>query len=260
MTTNEYRELVHDNTEAFKPKEALNVIYDWLRDYAKANNMTKAVLGVSGGKDSTVVAAILVKVLGNENVFGLLMPNGEQKDIEDSLTVCDLLGIEHEVFNIAPVYEAEIVMLGGIENVSVDALINIAPRIRMTTLYTYGQTHGYRVAGTGNLSERTLGYFTKWGDGGSDFNIIGGFTSLEVMRIGEELGLPLELVYKTPADGLSGQSDEERLGVTYIDVHNFLRKGIGTVTYEVANKISDMSNRAKHKLTDIPIVEYAYKA
>lgn len=260
MNVKEYRDLVHKHTEKFDVDDAIKTIKTWLTGYSLANNMRKAVIGISGGKDSTVVAKLLVDTLGKENVIGLLMPNGEQKDINDSLRVCELLDIEKEVFNIAPVYEAELGMLGGVDNVSLEARINIPPRIRMTTLYTYGQTHGCRVAGTGNLSERMLGYFTKHGDGGSDFNIIGGFTSLEVMRIGEALGLPLELVYKTPADGLSGMSDEEKLGVTYIDVHNYLRKGIGTVTYKVANKISDMKFRAQHKLDTVPIVEYNYAA
>ena len=96
MTTNEYRELVYENTKAFNPKEALNATYNWLKDYAKANNMIKAILGISGGKDSTVVAAILAKVLGAHNVMGLLMPNGEQKDIDDSLRVIKHIGIPYK--------------------------------------------------------------------------------------------------------------------------------------------------------------------
>lgn len=264
MTTNEYRELVHENTKAFNPREALNATYDWLRDYAEANNMTKAVLGVSGGKDSTVVAAILVKVLGNKNVFGLLMPNGEQKDIEDSLRVVKLLNIPYNTYNIKSVYDSMIDMFNHGDAVSEEAKINIAPRIRMTTLYTYGQTHRCRVAGTGNLSERFLGYFTKWGDGASDFNILANFTSLEVMRLGEELGLPLDLVYKTPADGLSGLSDEEKLGVSYVDVHNYIRHQ-HKYKYDITSgkakydKIMRLNDRARHKLnTDIPTVDYRY--
>lgn len=264
MTTNEYREIVHRNTKTFKPKDALNAIYNWLENYANNNNMDKAVIGISGGKDSTVVAAILVKVLGKENVFGLLMPNGEQKDIEDSLKVTELLGIDYKIINIEDAYYAMLDMFGEHNNVSNEAKINIVPRIRMTTLYAYGQTHGCRVAGTGNLSERFLGYFTKWGDGASDFNILANFTSLEVMRLGEELGLPLDLVYKTPADGLSGLSDEEKLGVSYVDVHNYIRHqhkykydiSSGKAEYD---KIMRLNDRAKHKLnTNIPTVDYRY--
>lgn len=262
MTTNEYRELVHENTKAFNPREALNATYDWLRDYAKANNMTKAVLGVSGGKDSTVVAAILAKVLGAHNVMGLLMPNGEQKDIDDSLRVIKHIGIPYNIFNIKSSYDSIVDMFNHGDEISKEAKINIAPRIRMTTLYTYGQTYGYRVAGTGNLSERFLGYFTKWGDGASDFNILANFTSLEVMRLGEELGLPLDLVYKTPADGLSGLSDEEKLGVSYVDVHNYIRHQ-HKYKYDISmykpeyDKIQRLFDRAKHKINcDIPTVDY----
>lgn len=264
MTTNEYRELVYENTKAFNPKEALNATYNWLKDYAKANNMIKAILGISGGKDSTVVAAILAKVLGAHNVMGLLMPNGEQKDIDDSLRVIKHIGIPYNIFNIKSSYDSIVDMFNHGDEISKEAKINIAPRIRMTTLYTYGQTYGYRVAGTGNLSERFLGYFTKWGDGASDFNILANFTSLEVMRLGEELGLPLDLVYKTPADGLSGLSDEEKLGVSYVDVHNYIRHQ-HKYKYDISmykpeyGKIQRLFDRAKHKINcDIPTVDYRY--
>lgn len=259
MTANEYREIVHENTKAFKPKDALNVIYNWLENYAKDNNMNKAVIGISGGKDSTVAAKLLVDILGKDNVFGLLMPNGEQKDINDSLRVVELLDIGYTTMNIENTYYAMLDMFGEHNNVSKEAKINILPRIRMTTLYTWGQTHGYRVAGTGNLSERLLGYFTKWGDGASDFNILANFTSLEVMRLGEELGLPLDLVYKTPDDGLSGLSDEEKLGVSYVDVHNYIRhqhkeKEYYKPEYE---KIQKLFDKAKHKLNcNIPTVDF----
>ena len=258
MNIKEYRDLVHEHTKAFKPAEAIEAIKYWLEEYARENRMKKAVLGISGGKDSTIVAKLLVDTIGKDNVFGLLMPNGEQKDINDSLKVVELLDIGYTTINIEKAYWAIISSLGGVSGVSEEAQINIAPRIRMTTLYTWGQTHGYRVAGTGNLSERILGYFTKWGDGGSDFNVLGQFTSLEVMRIGEELGLPLDLVYKTPADGLSGQSDEEKLGVSYIDVHNYIRKGYNAIDSVVADKIVSMMERANHKLEPVPIPEFQY--
>lgn len=258
MDIKEYRDLVHKHTETFKPADAINAIKAWIEEYAQVNHMNKAVLGISGGKDSTIVAKLLVDVLGKDNVFGLLMPNGEQKDINDSLRVVELLDIGYKTVNIANTYYAMLDMFGEHNNISEEAKINIAPRIRMTTLYTWGQTHGYRVAGTGNLSERLLGYFTKWGDGGCDFNIIGGFTSLEVMRIGEELGLPLDLVYKTPADGLSGISDEEKLGVTYIDVHNYLRKGYYSVESKIADKIIELNSKAIHKLNMPAMLNYKY--
>ena len=256
MEIREYRDLVHKYTESFNPTDAIEAIHAWLDEYANGARMKKAVIGISGGKDSTVVAKVLTDHLGKENVFGLLMPNGEQKDISDSIRVVELLGIYCDIINIKPAYDSMIDILKN--EISDEAKINIAPRIRMTTLYTYGQTHGYRVAGTGNLSERTLGYFTKWGDGASDFNILANFTSLEVMRIGEELGLPLDLVYKTPADGLSGKSDEDRLGVSYIDVHNYIRFRPTFVEEEVINKIEKMKNTSEHKRKEIPSIDYRY--
>lgn len=256
MNIKQYKELVHHHTREFNPKDAIAAIDKWLDKYIKQSGSNRFVLGISGGKDSTVVAKILVDKVGRENVFGLLMPNGEQKDINDSLKVVELLGIGYEVINIKPVYDAELSILGN--NVSEEARINIAPRIRMTTLYTYGQTHGYRVAGTGNLSECTLGYFTKHGDGANDFNIIRNFTSLEVMRLGEEKGMPDDLVYKTPNDGLSGMSDEEKLGITYIDMHTYLRKDKRDLSIDTNNKIYRMKSRAQHKLELSPSVNYAY--
>lgn len=243
-----YRDLVKEVTAGFDTKQAISDIKAWLEGYCVSSGMKKAVIGISGGKDSTVVAKLLVDVLGAENVYGLLMPNGEQKDLSDAIRVVEMLGIKHEVLNIRPAYDAMVNVLGGIEKVSPEADINIAPRIRMTALYTYGQTHGCRVAGTDNLSEKTLGYFTKYGDGGYDFNVLGNFTSLEVMVIGEELGLPLELVYKTPDDGLSGMSDEEKLGILYTDMHNFLRHKYDKVDGAVQLKIQNMARRAEHKL------------
>ena len=256
MNINEYRELVHKETSNFEVSRAINTIKDWLKNYTTYSGMRKAVIGISGGKDSTIVAKLLVDVLGKENVVGLLMPNGEQKDLNDSLRVVELLGIKHEIVNIEEGYWAIIKSLGGLKNVSAESQINIAPRIRMTTLYTYGQTHGCRVAGTGNLSERTVGYTTKFGDNASDFNIIGEFTSLEVMRIGEELGLPLDLVYKTPADGLSGQSDEDRLGVTYIELHKYLRGRSKELSVETFNKVNRMENYSMHKQCVVPVVHW----
>lgn len=257
MNIKEYRELVHKNTETFNPKDALRAINEWLEDYLADSKTEKVVIGISGGKDSTVVAKILVDKLGKEKVFGLLMPNGSQKDIADSYKVVELLGIKHKTINIEKMYNAFLDVLSTEDGlVSYEAKINIPPRIRMTTLYTFGQTHHCRVAGTGNLSEITLGYFTKFGDGAHDFNIIANFTSLEVMRIGEELGLPLELVYKTPDDGLSGMSDEEKLGVTYIDVHNYLRKHKPELDDNVLYKIMNMEKRSKHKREKEPAVDF----
>jgi NAD+ synthase len=250
MNATEYRNMVIENTKDFDAIRAIDYIKEWLNDFIKKSGMKKAVLGISGGKDSTIVAKLLVDVMGRENVIGLLMPNGIQKDINDSKKVVEILDIENHIINIEHIYNNIVKELGYITD---EAKINIAPRIRMTTLYTFGQTHGALVAGTGNLSERMLGYFTKHGDGACDFNLIGNYTSFEVMRIGEELGLPIELVYKTPDDGLSGMSDEEKLGITYKDVHNYLRKDINDIDNNVKEKIERMIKGTSHKRVITPI-------
>ena len=253
MTIKEYRDLVHEVTADFNPADAIKAINNWLEQYVQQSHMNRAVIGISGGKDSTIVAKLLVDFLGKDNVFGLLMPNGKQKDINDSMRVVELLDIGHTTININGAYSEVIEMLGVVSD---EAKINIAPRIRMTALYTFGQTHGYRVAGTGNLSERMVGYTTKFGDNASDFNLIGNFTSLEVMRIGEELGLPLDLVYKTPADGLSGASDEDRLGVTYIEIHNFIREHFAKLDMYTGDVIYNKIKCSEHKRELVPMVPY----
>lgn len=249
MTVQEYRDLVHEVTKDFEPKKAIKSIKNWLENYSNETGLQKVVLGISGGKDSTVVAKLCADVLGADNVNGIMLPNGTQKDINDSIRVTQILGIKSETINIMEAFDA---LCNSIPEISKLGAENVAPRIRMTVLYAYAASHGCRVAGTGNLSEKLLGYFTKWGDGAHDFNLIGNYTSLEVMRIGEELGLPIELVYKTPSDGLSGLSDEEKLGVTYADVHKFIRcdaKGLDSKTFD---KIVKIAKSAEHKIKPIP--------
>lgn len=217
-------------------------IISFLKEYQERTRVKGYVLGISGGKDSTVVAKLLVDAIGKENVLGVLMPNGEQKDIEDSKRVCELLDIDYTIVNISDAYES---MIDGIQSVydsnlpnvyggytkngrnlsiSDKALTNIPPRIRMTTLYAIAQTLGYRVAGTGNKSEIFIGWFTKWGDGGCDIDPIAHLTCTEVIELGDYLGLPYDLVHKTPADGLTGKSDEENLGFTYAEIDHFINK------------------------------------
>jgi NAD+ synthase len=239
------------NFDAIKVRDE---IIDWLKSLKESTGLQKVVLGISGGKDSTIVAALCCRAFGSENVYGLLMPNGHQTDIQDSYNVCNLLGIQHYVKNIKPVYDAEIALLEDDGTVvSKEAKINIAPRIRMTTLYAWGQTNHCRVCGTSNLSEITLGYFTKYGDGGTDFNPIGALTSLEVIAIGDTLDeLPYNLIHKTPSDGLCGMSDEERLGLKYVDVHNYIRK-TGEVDEEIRKKIEQLEKYGMHKRKPIPV-------
>lgn len=232
-----------------------NQIVEWIQHLSKTNGMKKAILGISGGKDSTVAAMLLVKALGKENVIGVLMPNGTQSDIEDSHFVCDTLGIQKFIVNMNSAYEA---LLYEIEqnNMAVNdmARVNILPRLRINTLYTIGQSLGARVCGTGNLSELTVGYFTKWGDNAVDFSPLANLTSVEVVEVGLELvnefGIPKELIKKTPSDGLWGVSDEDKLGVSYQHIHSYLR-GL-ELPNEAREKIETYKNNTEHKRTPVP--------
>lgn len=210
-------------------------IISFLKNYQTHTNARGYVLGISGGKDSTIVAKLLVDAIGKENVLGVLMPNGEQADIEDSYTVCDFLGINYTVVNIENAFDELIHQIdvskittveGNEENIPVTkkALTNVPPRIRMTILYTIAQSVGYRVAGTSNASELFIGWGTKWGDLASDINPISQLTCSEVISLGDYMGLPYDLIHKTPADGLTGKSDEENFGFTYQELDVLIEK------------------------------------
>lgn len=225
-------------------KEARNIIEDikkWF--YNESGNALGCILNVSGGKDSTVVAKLLVEAIGKENVYGLLQPNGIQKDISDSIKVCELVGIDYKVINIENTYNSICT-----DEMTYEAKVNVGPRIRMINAYAYAQTKNYRVIGTGNASERYVGYFTKWGDGANDFNPIKDYTCTEVMLIGDALGLPYDLTHKTPSDGLTGKTDEERLGITYKDLDNYLRGNKEGISEEVIKLIEFKHSISLHKL------------
>lgn len=225
----------------FNAPKVTEDIIKWIREYFDKQPGAKgAVIGISGGKDSTVVAKLLAEALGKDRVFGVLMPNGEQKDIKDSLNLVEFIGIPYKIVNIEKAYNG---LLEGIaeENLSEDARINIAPRLRMTTLYAIAANMHYRVCGTGNKSEAFVGYTTKWGDSAFDFNPIGDLSTEEVMAVGDNLGLPYELVHKTPSDGLSGKSDEDKLGFTYKQVNDYMEQGTS------GDKEVDEKIRLKHE-------------
>lgn len=232
-------------------KETKNII-KWIKQYFKKQPSAKgAILGISGGKDSTVVSKLLVEALGKEKVFGVLMPNGDQKDIEDSLKVVKSLNIDYTIVNIDEAYNG---LKNNILDLSKQALINVAPRLRMTILYAIGQTKGYRVAGTGNKSEAYIGYCTKWGDCACDFNPIANYTTEEVIAIGNYLGIETSLVHKTPSDGLCGKSDEDNLGFTYNNVNQFIQKG-SSGNCDIDNKIIKKHENSMHKFTPIPVYQ-----
>lgn len=226
--------------KTFNSAEVSKNIINWIRDYFNNQpNAKGAVIGISGGKDSTITAKLLVEALGKERVFGVLMPNGEQKDISDSLKVVNLLGINYKIVNIEKAYNG---LLEGIsEDLSINAKINIPPRLRMTVLYALSANLHYRVCGTGNKSEGFVGYTTKWGDNAYDFNPIGDLTTEEVVALGDFLGLPYELVHKTPSDGLTGQSDEEKLGFSYEQINAYIENGT------CGDKQIDEKIRLKHE-------------
>lgn len=247
-------------------------IISFLKEYQERTRVKGYVLGISGGKDSTVVAKLLVDAIGADNVLGVMLPNSYQPDLNDSLRVCKLLGINYMTVNIENPYleiqkdiqDANISTTTGTEEtvyISQKALTNIAPRIRMTILYGLAQTVGYRVAGTGNKSEAFIGWFTKWGDGGCDIDPIAHLTCTEVIELGDYLGLPYDLVHKTPADGLTGKSDEENLGFTYAEIDRLIYKhdfliSTGYVIEPFTDRekeILKMHDRAYHKTSVIKL-------
>jgi NAD+ synthase len=224
------------NQYSFDAEKARDGLVAAIRALAAEQRFTKVVLGVSGGKDSTVCAALCARALGPENVYGVMLPDGEQKDISDSVRVCQALGIQSRTINIGPMHEALKAVTDQVETTAAEGEfaipysresdINVGPRLRMTTLRYIVQALGARLVGTGNLSEATVGYCTKDGDTSCDFNPLGTLTSVEVVQVGLTMEeLPKELVQKTPDDGLSGVPDEVKLGLTYRQIHDFLRLG-----------------------------------
>lgn len=240
----------------FNPKEAKDKIVLWIRDFFEKNGPgCNAVLGISGGKDSSVVAALCCEALGPERVIGVLMPNGVQPDIDCSLLLCKHLGIKYYTINIHDAFEAVTAQLrqAGLDP-SDQTLTNLAPRIRMSTVYAVSQSNNGRVANTCNLSEDWVGYSTRYGDSVGDFSPLSRFTVQEVKAIGHELGLPDELVEKTPIDGLVGKTDEDNLGFTYAELDRYIRTG------EIENlehkELIDRKHKANlFKLQLMPIYE-----
>lgn len=224
-------------------------LIEWIKKYTEESHAKGYVVNISGGKDSTVVASLLVEAVGADKVLGILQPNGEQKDISDSIRVCKYLGIEYKIVNIM---ESVNSIINSIErnpteiniiNHKIDdkTLTNIPPRIRMTVARAVAQSIGYRFAGTGNLSERYIGWFTKDGDSACDFNVIAGLTCTQVIELGDELGIPHDLVHKDPADGLTGKSDEDNFGFTYEQLDNYILNGTS------GNKDIDKLIEEKHE-------------
>ena len=243
------------------PKEIKDRLVDWIRDYFDHNGPgCIAVVGISGGKDSSVTAALCVEALGKDRVLGVLMPNGIQSDIADAIALVEHLDIKHLVVNIGDTTKALTAAIEGAEgfdlvaaSMSRDSIINMPARIRMTTLYAVGQSlpKGGRVANTCNRSEDYVGYSTKYGDAAGDFSPLQNILVEEVRQLGYVLGLPDFLIDKTPSDGLSGQTDEDKLGFTYAQLDHYILTG-QCQDPDIKAKIDRMHAMNMHKLQLMP--------
>lgn len=234
-------------------KEVVNIV-DHIRHYFANNGTpdTKAVIGISGGKDSTIAAALLAMALGSDRVVGVLMPNGDQKDIADAYKVCEVLGIQSYTINI------KYTVASFIEDIERNTELlpndrvytNMPARARMVTLYNIAAMVGGRVINTGNASEAYVGYTTKYGDLAGDYAILRDYYVREIYQIGEVLmkltNLPRELIYKTPADGMSGKTDEDNMGFTYEELDRYLIDG-EVPSADVLYNITERYERNKHK-------------
>lgn len=279
----------------FSPQAAFYNIENHFKLWATNTKADKFVVGISGGKDSTVVASLLVAIFGKERVHGVLMPQGTQSDIHDSFDVVDILGISHSLINIGESVSAitkQIWDRRAMDNVypSKDMEINLPARIRMSTLHAVGQCIGGRVINTSNLSEDMVGYATQFGDNAGSYAPIQGLTVTEVKQLGKyvasllydrgELGaatvkerMPdmswrtypidgykrlIELIDKTPADGLQEQSDEERLGITYKQIDDFIRfdRGNDEVKEKIRKKY--LANKFKLEIVQMPQPDFSH--
>ena len=238
----------------FNAVEVKNKCVEWIRNFFKENGEgCNAVVGISGGKDSSIVAALCVEALGNDRVFGVLMPNGEQRDIDMSLKLVKHLDIDNITINMHPAVLAikHEVKPALQDHWSAQTSINLPARIRMTTLYAVSQTMNGRVANTCNLSEDWVGYSTRYGDAAGDFSPLSNLTVTEIKQIGRVLGLPEDLIDKVPSDGLCGKTDEDNLGFTYDVLDKYIRTG-EIEDEEVKKRIDMMHEKNLFKLQLMP--------
>ncbi len=240
---------------AFEVKKATEACVEWIREFFEKNGPDcNAVVGISGGKDSSVVAALCVEALGKDRVIGVLMPCGVQADIDMSELLVKHLGIKSYVVNVETAINGVKDAVTDLE-LSVQAKTNLPPRIRMATLYAVSQSVNGRVANTCNLSEDWVGYSTRYGDSVGDFSPMSFFTVTEVKAIGRELGLPDVLVDKVPIDGLCGKTDEENLGFSYEVLDKYIREGV-CEDEELRQKIDRLHERNLFKLEFMPCFKY----
>ena len=233
----------------FHAKEMTNALIHWIRAWFWKNGRgCNAVIGISGGKDSSVCAALCAAALGKERVIGVLMPNGTQNDIPDSYQLVGHLGIRSVIINIeGAVNSIRQQMEGSGISPTSQAGINLPPRIRMAALYAVSQSMNGRVINTCNLSEDWVGYSTRYGDSAGDVSPLGKLTVQEVKAIGRHLGLPENLIEKTPSDGLCGSTDEQKLGFSYAVLDRYIREGFCEDPV-IREKIDELHRRNKFKM------------
>ncbi len=246
---------MEENMYNFDAKQTAEKLVKWLKDYFDNNGQPiNAVVGCSGGKDSTVVLAALTKAIGPDRIYAILMPNGEQADIDDSYKICEYLGLKPHVCNIQDAYNGVVGSVSGEFEPTGQMKINLAPVLRMTTLKAISQCVNGRFTCNGNASEAYIGWFTIDGDDRGSVKPLINMTVTEVIQVGEALGLPDWMIHKTPTDGLCGQTDEDKFGFTYEVLDKYIRTG-EIDDLEIKAKIDDMHKRNAFKLKPMPSFE-----
>ena len=241
----------------FDAERTKNECVEWIRGFFEENGKgCNAIVGISGGKDSSVTAALCAEALGRERVIGVLMPCGEQADIDAAYMLVNHLGIKHYVINVKDAVDGVLNNIPSDLEIQKQTRVNLPARIRMATLYAVSQSSNGRVANTCNLSEDWVGYSTRYGDAAGDFLPLSRLTVTEVKEIGSLLALPKELVDKTPIDGLSGKTDEENLGFTYAELDRYIRTG--EIDDAEKKKLIDTKHKNNlFKLQLMPCFEYS---
>ena len=250
--------------EENKLKKEMNNAILWIKDYVEKSHANGVVLGLSGGKDSAVVLAMAVKALGSDKIIAVSMPcHSISADYEDAKAVAEKFNVKFITVDLTRSYNEfessvnSVIEEVGVSELSVEAKVNVKPRLRMLTLYSIAQSMGCLVIGTGNLCEAMVGYTTKWGDSASDFNPLANFTVSEVFKMGEFLDVPEQILKRAPSDGLGGQTDEEKMGIKYSQIEEMIETGN---TDEVAKEeILKRFNASKHKRSLVPIYKFERK-